>query len=89
MCGIVGVMTSAERRADELTQIVESMSTCITHRGPDDSGAWTEPSAGVAFGFRRLAIIDLTAAGHQPMASASGRFTLVFNGEVYNYVEIR
>ena len=66
-----------------------SMSACITHRGPDDHGTWTEPSAGLALGFRRLSIVDLSTLGHQPMASGSGRFTMVFNGEVYNHVELR
>jgi asparagine synthase (glutamine-hydrolysing) len=89
MCGIAGVMTAADTREDALLRRVESMSACIRHRGPDDSGSWAEPRSGVAFGFRRLSIIDVSAAGHQPMASASGRFTIVFNGEVYNYVEIR
>ncbi len=65
------------------------MSAPIVHRGPDDQGCWTEPAAGVAFGFRRLAIIDLSPQGHQPMRSVSGRYTLVFNGEIYNYPQIR
>lgn len=82
-------MTTAFSGADVLTDLARSMSDCIVHRGPDDSGSWSDSSAGVAFGFRRLSILDLSALGHQPMASGSGRFTLVFNGEVYNYVEIR
>jgi asparagine synthase (glutamine-hydrolysing) len=82
-------MTAASLRRDALETIAESMSAPIAHRGPDDKGSWTEPSAGIAFGFRRLAIIDLTVQGHQPMTSASGRFTLVFNGEVYNYEQLR
>jgi len=61
----------------------------IRHRGPDDHGVWTDAAAGAALGFRRLAILDLSALGHQPMASAGGRFTLIFNGEVYNHADLR
>src|SRR5688500_14339151 len=89
MCGFAGIVTSASLRRETLEQIAETMSATIAHRGPDDKGFWTEPDAGVAFGFRRLAIIDLTAQGHQPMRSASGRYTLVFNGEIFNYQRIR
>jgi asparagine synthase (glutamine-hydrolysing) len=65
------------------------MTQQIAHRGPDDSGVWHDPATGVALGFRRLAIIDTSPAGHQPMQSVSGRYTVVFNGEVYNYESIR
>jgi len=61
----------------------------IAHRGPDDSGLWIEPEAGLGFGFRRLAILDLSETGHQPMASSSGRFVIVFNGEIYNYRDLK
>jgi asparagine synthase (glutamine-hydrolysing) len=89
MCGIAGLMVSRSTDARSLHEVVEAMSDRLVHRGPDDAGIWADPDAGVAFGFRRLSIIDLSDAGHQPMRSASGRFTIVFNGEVYNYVEIR
>jgi asparagine synthase (glutamine-hydrolysing) len=65
------------------------MIQCLTHRGPDDSGTWFDEVAGVAFGQRRLAIQDLSSAGHQPMVSHSGRFVLVLNGEIYNHLELR
>jgi len=89
MCGFAGIVTTASLRREALETIAETMSARIVHRGPDDKGIWTEPSAGVAFGFRRLAIIDLTAQGHQPMSSPSGRYTLVFNGEIFNYELLR
>src|SRR5687768_6439312 len=89
MCGITGILTTQPGLRDRLESIAHGMNDCIVHRGPDDHGVWSDPAAGVSLGFRRLAIIDLTSAGHQPMQSASRRFTIVFNGEVYNYVELR
>jgi asparagine synthase (glutamine-hydrolysing) len=65
------------------------MASTLTHRGPDDRGEWSDDLHGFALGFRRLSIIDLSPAGHQPMTSASGRYVIAFNGEVYNYEEIR
>jgi len=65
------------------------MSSAIRHRGPDDHGSWESADRCLAFGFRRLAIVDLSPNGHQPMSSASGRFVMVFNGEVYNHAELR
>src|SRR5437899_9354291 len=65
------------------------MGCALAHRGPDDSGVFHDPASGIGLSFRRLAIIDLSPQGHQPMSSASGRYVLIFNGEVYNFEEIR
>jgi asparagine synthase (glutamine-hydrolysing) len=90
MCGITGFLdTRRDDTTAELEAKVTRMSDAIIHRGPDDSGAWIDASAGIALGFRRLAIVDLTPTGHQPMVSSSGRFVMVFNGEIYNYAEMR
>lgn len=90
MCGITGyVDTTRQTNCEDLEAIVTRMANTITHRGPDDSGAWVDAQAGVALGFRRLAIIDLSPAGHQPMISAGGRYVIVFNGEVYNFEALR
>ena len=65
------------------------MGAVLAHRGPDDSGTFHDGAAGIGLAFRRLSILDLSPEGHQPMFSASGRFVIVFNGEVYNYEEVR
>ncbi len=72
-----------------LTEQVRRMTDCLVRRGPDDSGFWVDAPAGIALGFRRLSVIDLSPAGSQPMVSHSGRYVIVFNGEVYNFVELR
>jgi asparagine synthase (glutamine-hydrolysing) len=89
MCGIAGFVQFRPGRAPELEARARHMADRLVHRGPDDSGTWADPAAGVAFGFRRLSILDLSPSGHQPMCSGSGRFVMVFNGEVYNFNELR
>jgi asparagine synthase (glutamine-hydrolysing) len=89
VCGLTGLFLRPSRQASELDAITERMSACLAHRGPDDSGTWVDADAGIALGFRRLAIVDLSEQGHQPMRSASGRYWMAYNGEVFNYEELR
>src|SRR5215210_3883336 len=90
MCGITGFRnTTLQQSADEMLATTRRMSDTLLHRGPDDEGAWADAAAGIALGFRRLSIIDLSPEGHQPMASADGRYVLIFNGEIYNFRELR
>ncbi|HZA26575.1 MAG TPA: asparagine synthetase B, partial [Actinomycetota bacterium] len=72
-----------------LRAAVEGMMGTLRHRGPDDEGIWLDASAGVGLGARRLAIIDLSQEGRQPMASSSGRYVIAFNGELYNFRALR
>ena len=78
MCGIVGYW---DKRGADIS-IAVKMALCIQHRGPDDAGVWLNEAGNLALAHRCLAIIDLSPAGHQPMMSACGRFTQVFNGEI-------
>lgn len=90
MCGFSGFIDLKARFTEpELCRIATVMAATLQHRGPDDQGAWAEASSGIAFGFRRLSIIDLSKAGRQPMISADGQGVIVFNGEVYNAGRIR
>ena len=90
MCGITGFLAASRRfsqaRAD---RILSAMSGAIRHRGPDAAGNWLDPEAGIALGHRRLSIIDLSENGAQPMVSRSGRLAISFNGEIYNFQELR
>ena len=86
MCGLAGFAATS---SGDLGRDVRRMCDAIVHRGPDDSGEWIDAESGVALGFRRLAIIDLSAAGHQPMFSASGRYVATLNGEIYNFEALR
>src|SRR5215472_1587125 len=89
MCGITGFLTSSAETEFEMKLVVARMADQLIHRGADDSGVWVDRQAGVAFGHRRLSILDLSPDGHQPMHSESGRYVIVFNGEVYNFDELR
>jgi asparagine synthase (glutamine-hydrolysing) len=86
MCGIAGLATSRPNlAAPEIAAMIESQA----HRGPDDAQVWADQQAGVFLGHRRLAIVDVSPAGRQPMVSADGRFVIVYNGEIYNHVRLR
>jgi asparagine synthase (glutamine-hydrolysing) len=87
MCGITGIFGNL--RKEEFDSSIHEMSATLNHRGPDDAGTWINEENGVAFGHQRLSIIDLSSAGHQPMVSPCGRFTTVFNGEIYNHLQLR
>ncbi len=89
MCGIAGVSNSAGGSREALERGAVAMADCMAHRGPDDHGVWSDPDVGVALTHRRLSIVDLSPAGHQPMTSADGRFVISYNGEVYNFQELR
>jgi asparagine synthase (glutamine-hydrolysing) len=90
MCGIAGFITAGSgNKAQALSTIAAAMGASLSHRGPDDEGAWVDPEAGVALVHRRLSIVDLSSAGHQPMVSADGRYVMSYNGEVYSHEEMR
>ncbi|MFC5579850.1 asparagine synthase (glutamine-hydrolyzing) [Rhodanobacter terrae] len=89
MCGLAGFWQLHGGAHGALLQQVQAMSVQLTHRGPDDSGVWCDEAAGIALAQRRLSILDLSPAGHQPMHSACGRYVVVFNGEIYNHLDLR
>ena len=82
MCGIVGFISNSSYNSDKLIDIVSSMSKVISHRGPDDSGVWSDESFNITLAHQRLSILDLSNAGHQPMLSPSERYIVSFNGEI-------
>lgn len=89
MCGIAGFIAPPGAAAHQLAALATAMADAIAQRGPDDSGHWVDEEAGIALGHRRLSILDLSAAGHQPMLSRDGRYVMVFNGEIYNHLGLR
>lgn len=86
MCGIAGFWSTG---ALPDAGVLARMADTLVHRGPDDAGGWVDESAGIGLAHRRLSILDLSPAGHQPMVSASGRYVIVFNGEIFNHLELR
>jgi asparagine synthase (glutamine-hydrolysing) len=88
MCGLTGFWSPRGLGGDAEGQL-RRMTEAIRHRGPDDSGQWIDPATGIALGHRRLSILDLSPEGHQPMRSKNGRYVIAFNGEIYNFAELR
>lgn len=86
MCGITGFAGTTE---EDPSAVITRMANALRHRGPDDSGTWIDAAHNIAFGHRRLSILDLSPEGHQPMHSASGRWVISYNGEIYNFAEMR
>jgi len=90
MCGLSGFICGSNApSAIEWPALLQRMGDAIRHRGPDDGGVWYDTDAGIGLSHRRLSIIDISAAGHQPMHAMSGRYVIAFNGEIYNHVAIR
>lgn len=89
MCGITGFVSYPGQLNENKIDVIGKMTLKLSHRGPDDSGTWIDNSNNLAFGHRRLSIIDLSSAGHQPMTSSCKRFVVVFNGEIYNHQTLR
>ena len=89
MCGIAGFFDPGGFNPAEAEQLARRMAAEVVHRGPDDSGVWLDGEQGIALAHSRLSVLELSQAGHQPMASPSGRFVIVYNGEIYNHLELR
>src|SRR5687768_7274921 len=85
MCGLAGILGEGSRSPG----LLQAMATSIAHRGPDDEGIWASQAEGIGLASRRLAIVDLSPMGHQPMQSSDGRITIAYNGEIYNHLALR
>lgn len=88
MCGIAGIWSS-KSSLNNIAERIKEATDVIYHRGPDGEGHWIDESIGIALGHRRLAIVDLSEQGHQPMVSSSERYVIIFNGEIYNHLKLR
>ena len=84
MCGFTGFIKVSSESFNK-SEVIHSMTSTLSHRGPDDDGVWLDEDSIIAMGHRRLSIIELSKAGHQPMHSHNNRFVFVFNGEIYNH----
>lgn len=89
MCGFTGYLTSGQLDQSNSPKIIREMTNSLYHRGPDSEGFWSDSSDGISLGFRRLAILDTSSNGNQPMQSSNGQYVLVFNGEIYNHLDLR
>ena len=89
MCGIAGFWRHDNFSKETAQAVAKRMADCLVHRGPDDAGVWIDEDSGIALTHRRLSILELSPAGRQPMISASGRYAIIFNGEIYNHLEMR
>ncbi|MCP3870703.1 MAG: asparagine synthase (glutamine-hydrolyzing) [Gammaproteobacteria bacterium] len=89
MCGLSGILSLKRHNSGKLRSVCRAMTDQLRHRGPDDSGVWEDPESSFVMGHRRLSVIDLSPGGHQPMVSPCGRFTIAYNGEVYNFGALR
>ena len=85
MCGIAGFFDPRGFNSAEEEKLARRMAAEVVHRGPDDSGVWVDGKSGIALAHQRLSVLDLSAAGHQPMTSPSRRYVIVYNGEIYNH----
>ena len=90
MCGIAGFIdTSSDQRGAPSEKIAMKMARVLSHRGPDSHGVWIDNASGIVFSHTRLSILDLSSAGHQPMHSSCGRYVITYNGEIYNFLELK
>ena len=90
MCGVSGILISDNSYTKkELIANIKKINETLNHRGPDDGGTWANELKGICLGHKRLSILDLSKNGTQPFVSSSGRFKIVFNGEIYNYIDIK
>src|SRR4051812_49320126 len=91
MCGIAGFISKnrSDKSHTHEVDLLNRMNRCLSHRGPDSSGVWTNESQSVYLGHLRLAILDLSPTGNQPMHSHDERYVIVFNGEIYNFLELK